>query len=62
MIVGKVAYWMSALGKGQCVNVNIDDMTNSAKSYLLSGFDTVRQDDIDLVVSEIIFVFLFCCR
>lgn len=53
MVIGKVAEWMAKLGKGQAVILDIEDMADSAKSYMDSGFDHVRREYIEAVAAEV---------
>ena len=53
MVVGKVGRWIANLPKGKAVILTIDDLKDSAKAYLNSGFDCVRPEDIKMVVDEI---------
>ena len=53
MINGKVAYWMKVLKKGEAIDLSIDDLADSAKAYMDSGFDHVRQEYIEGVINEV---------
>ena len=53
MVIGKVAEWMNKLGKGQAVVIGFEDLADSAKSYLDSGFDHVDQGYIKNVAREV---------
>lgn len=53
MVLGKVAEWMSRLDKGQSVVITYDDLYDSARYYMDSAFDHVRQEYIDQVVLQV---------
>lgn len=53
MVIGKVGEWLTRLPKGKAVILDNDDLRDSAKAYLDSGFDSVRRSDILAVVAEI---------
>ena len=53
MVVGTVGEWLAKLPKGKAVILDNDDLQNSARSYLDSGFDSVRREDILKVVAEV---------
>jgi len=53
MVVGKVGKWLSMLPKGKAVILDADDLSDSAKALLDSGFDSVRRDDILRIVSKV---------
>ena len=53
MVVGTVGKWLARLPKGKAVVLDNDDLQDSAKSYLDSGFDYVRREDILKVVDEV---------
>ena len=53
MIIGKLATWMQILSKGQAVVVDYEVIKDSAKYYLESSFDIVRDSDIQTIVDEV---------
>lgn len=53
MVIGIVADWMKRLGKGKAVVLTLDDISDSARAYMDSGFDHVRQEYLERVVSEV---------
>ena len=53
MVVGAVGEWLAKLSKGKAVILDNDDLQNSARSYLDSGFDSVRREDVLKVVAEV---------
>lgn len=53
MVVGKVGGWLARLPKGKTVVLDNDDVADSAKALLDSGFDHVRRDDILKIVAEV---------
>mgnify|MGYP000055763040 CR=1 FL=1 len=53
MIIGNVAKLMNRLAKGQAIVIEIEDVRDSARAYMDSGFDYVRKDYIDNVIREV---------
>jgi len=53
MVIGKVAEWMHKLDKGKAVVLTSEDIADSAKVYMDSGFDYVRPEYIKAVVNEV---------
>jgi len=53
MVMGEVARWMQRLKAGEAVVLTIEELTDSAKYFLESGFDYVRKEDIKEVENQI---------
>ena len=53
MVVGKVGEWLAILPKGEAVVLDNDELRDSAKALLDSGFGYVRRDDVLRVVAEV---------
>ena len=53
MVVGKVMFYMNRLIEGQAINLDQDVLVDSAKHFLDSGFDVVREEDIQEVMDQI---------
>ncbi len=53
MVMGEVARWMQRLKAGEAVVLTIEELTDSAKYFLESGFDCVRKEDIKEVENQI---------
>lgn len=53
MVVGKVGEWLAILPKGEAVVLDNDELRDSAKALLDSGFGSVRRDDVLRVVAEV---------
>lgn len=53
MVTGIVGKWLAKLPKGKAVILSADDLRNSAKACLGSGFDCVRPEDIKKIIDEI---------
>lgn len=53
MVIGKVGEWIAKLPKGKAVILTAEDMHDSAKAYMDSGFDHVRPEYIKSVADEV---------
>ena len=53
MLLGSVEKRMRSLQEGQSVVIDYDAMVDTAKYYLESAFDTVRKEDIQVIVDEV---------
>lgn len=53
MVLGIVGEWIAKLPVGRVVTLSTNDLKDSAKYLLDSGFDSVRREDILKVVAEV---------